>query len=888
MKKIEESKMKKLTSSEIRSMFLEFFKEKGHKVERSASLVPVDDPTLLWINSGVATFKKYFDGSVIPDNPRITSSQKSIRTNDIENVGLTARHHTMFEMLGNFSIGDYFKEEAIEWAWEFLTDKKWLALDPEKLYVTVHSDDKDAREIWENKVGLPKDHVLDEDENFWDIGVGPSGPQTEIFYDRGPENNNLPANDPESYPGGENERWLEIWNLVFSQYNHLPDGTYEPLPNKNIDTGMGLERIVSVIQETPTNFETDLFMPLIHKAEEISGKDYETADNLKQSFKVIADHIRAVTFAIADGALPSNEGRGYVLRRLIRRAVMHGRKLGINKPFLTELVPVVGKIMGDFYPNLVTQESFVIQVIQKEENRFHETLSEGLDHLVEVFDQLTDKGEVLVTGKDAFLLYDTFGFPIELTEEYAQERGFATDVEGFSKEMEKQRERARAARGDDQSMKAQSGVLSELEVDSEFVGYTDLKVTSRLQAIICEDIFVDEVDGKRKAQLVFETTPFYAEKGGQVGDSGIIRDSDGNLVGRVVDTQVAPAGQNLHFVETVEPLKVGDEYRLEVNILRRMLIERNHTATHLLHQALKDVVGQHVNQAGSLVTADHLRFDFTHLEQVTNEQLEKIENIINEKIWEAHPVETTVTTIDKAREMGAMALFGEKYGDVVRVVSIDDYSIELCGGTHVKNTSDIGLFKITTESGIGAGVRRIVARTSEGAMKWVEDQLEILSQTAQLTKAQTIERVTERVKSLFNELQELRRENESLYARLANEQASNLFDDPETIGDFTIIAEQVEAKDMDQLRQMADKWKANNSSDVLVLALTLDGKVNMLTAMSDKALSSGLKAGDLIKQIAPKIGGGGGGRPEMAQAGGKNPAGIQEALKTAKEWLMNV
>lgn len=880
--------MKKLTSSEIRSMFLEFFKEKGHKVEKSASLVPVDDPTLLWINSGVATLKKYFDGSVIPENPRITSSQKSIRTNDIENVGLTARHHTMFEMLGNFSIGDYFKEEAIEWAWEFLTAEKWLALDPDKLYVTVHTKDKDAREIWENKIGLPKDHVLDEDENYWDIGVGPSGPQTEIFYDRGPENNDLPADDPESYPGGENERWLEIWNLVFSQYNHLPDGTYEPLPNKNIDTGMGLERIVSVMQEAPTNFETDLFMPLIHKVEELSGKEYKTAGDLQQSFKVIADHIRAVTFAIADGALPSNEGRGYVLRRLIRRAIMHGRKLDINEPFLTELVPVVGEIMGDFYPNVLTQESFIIQVIQKEENRFHETLSEGLDHLVEVFEQLTNKKEELVTGKDAFLLYDTFGFPVELTEEYAKERGFSVDLEGFSQEMEKQRERARAARGDDQSMKAQSGVLSELEADSEFVGYTELKVSSELKAIIFEDQFVEKVDGRRKAQLVFEDTPFYAEKGGQVGDKGIIRDTDGNLVGRVVDTQVAPAGQNLHFVETIEPLKVGEKYRLEVNILRRMLIERNHTATHLLHQALKDVVGPHVNQAGSLVTADHLRFDFTHLEQVTSEQLEEIENIINEKIWEAHPVETTVTSLDKARQMGAMALFGEKYGEVVRVVSIDDYSIELCGGTHVKNTSDIGLFKITTESGIGAGVRRIVARTSEGAMKWVEDQLEILSETAQLTKAQTIERVTERVKSLFNELQELRRENESLYARLANEQASNLFDHPETIGDFTIIAEQVEAKDMDQLRQMADKWKENNSSDILVLALALDDKVNMLTAMNDKALSSGLKAGDLIKKIAPKIGGGGGGRPEMAQAGGKNPAGIQEALKAAKEWLMDV
>lgn len=879
--------MKKLSSSDIRSMFLEFFKEKGHKIEMSASLVPIDDPTLLWINSGVATLKKYFDGSVIPDNPRIANSQKSIRTNDIENVGVTARHHTMFEMLGNFSIGDYFKEEAIEWAWEFLTDEKWLALDPKKLYVTVHSDDEEARRIWEEKVGLPKDHVLDEDENFWDIGVGPSGPQTEIFYDRGPENNDLPADHPESYPGGENERWLEIWNLVFSQFNHLPDDTYEPLPNKNIDTGMGLERIVSVLQETPTNFETDLFMPLIEKIEEISGIEYETAGELKQSFKVIADHVRAVTFAIADGALPSNEGRGYVLRRLIRRSIMHGRKLGINKPFLTKLVPVVNEMMGDFYSNLVTQEDFVIQVIKQEEDRFHETLTEGLEHLVDVFEQLTNKGEVQVTGKDAFLLYDTFGFPVELTEEYAHEQGFTTDLEGFAEEMEKQRERARAARGNDQSMKAQSAVLSELDAESEFVGYTEIKSINRLNSIIFEDELVGEVDGRRNAQLVFDATPFYAEKGGQVGDSGIIRDIEGNLVARVVDTQEAPAGQNLHIVETIEPLKTGEEYSLEVNVLRRMLIQRNHTATHLLHQALKDVVGEHVNQAGSLVAADHLRFDFTHLEQVTNEQLEQIEQLVNEKIWEAHPIETTVTNIDKAREMGAIALFGEKYGDVVRVVSIDDYSVELCGGTHVKNTSDIGLFKITTESGIGAGVRRIVARTSEGAMKWVEDQLDILSETAQLTKAQTIEKVTERIQSLFNELKELRRENESLYAKLANEQVGDIFDNVETIGDFTIIAEQVEAKDMDQLRQMADKWKAKNPSDILVLALATEGKVNMLAAMNDKALAAGLKAGDLIKEIAPKVGGGGGGRPEMAQAGGKNPDGIKDALNTAKEWLKN-
>ena len=879
--------MKKLSSSEIRTMFLDFFEEKGHKVEPSASLVPVDDPTLLWINSGVATLKKYFDGSVVPDNPRITNSQKSIRTNDIENVGVTARHHTMFEMLGNFSIGDYFKEEAIVWAWEFLTDEKWLALDPKNLYVTVHPDDKDARKIWEDVVGLTPEYVLDEADNFWDIGVGPSGPNTEIFYDRGQENNDLPEDHPESYVGGENERWLEVWNLVFSQFNHQPDGSYEPLPNKNIDTGMGLERIVSVIQETPTNFETDLFMPLIEKVEEISGLDYEEIPERKQSFKVIADHVRAVTFAIADGALPSNEGRGYVLRRLIRRSVMHGRKLGIEGTFLTKLVPLVGEMMGDFYPNVVEQSEFVMKVITQEENRFHETLTEGLDHLVNVFETLNNKGEKRVPGKDAFTLYDTFGFPVELTEEYAEESGFEVDLEGFTAEMNKQRERARAARGNEQSMNIQSEALMDLKVASEFIGYDAIKAESVLNTIISDDEKVDVVDGKRKAQLIFNETPFYAEKGGQSGDTGLIQDAKGNIVARVIDTKSAPAGQTLHLVETKEALKVGEEYTLVVNEVRRMLIERNHTATHLLHQALKDVVGDHVNQAGSLVAADHLRFDFTHLEQVTNEQLEQVERIINDKISEALPVQTTVTSIDEARKMRAMALFGEKYGDVVRVVSIDDYSIELCGGTHVNNTADIGLFKITTESGIGAGVRRIVARTSEGALQWVDKQLEILAETAQLTKAQTIELVTDRVKSLFDEIKTLRRENESLKAQLSNAQADELFEDVQTFGDFTLIAQKVDVKDMEQLRQMADKWKKLNSSDVLVLALATDGKVNMLTAMSDKAMKAGLKAGDLIREIAPLVGGGGGGRPDMAQAGGKNPAGIDEALAATVKWLEN-
>jgi len=879
--------MKKLSSSEIRQLFLDFFEEKDHQIEPSASLIPVEDPSLLWINSGVATLKKYFDGSVLPDNPRIASSQKSIRTNDIENVGVTARHHTMFEMLGNFSIGDYFKEEAIAWAWEFLTGAEWLALDTEKLYITVHSDDEKTRQIWEEDIGLPKERVLDDEDNFWDIGEGPCGPQTEIFYDRGPENNDLSPDHPESYPGGENERWLEIWNLVFSQYNHQSDGSYEPLPNKNIDTGMGLERIASVIQEAPTNFETDLFMPVIEKVEELTEVDYETADDLKQSFKVIADHIRAVSFAIADGALPSNEGRGYVLRRLIRRSVMHGRKLDINESFLAELVPVVADMMGDFYQNVVDQKDFIIKVIQQEEDRFHETLTEGLEHLLQIFEELSAQGEERLSGENAFLLYDTFGFPVELTEEYAAERGFSIDHEGFQVEMGKQRERARAARNEDQSMQVQSSLLVDLDVDSDFIGYAEMSTKSRLNTIISDDEFADEVPAEAKVQLVFDETPFYAEQGGQVGDRGLIRDMAGNTVGQVLDTQAAPAGQNLHTVETSDTLKVNEEYSLEVNASRRKLIQRNHTATHLLHQALKDILGNHVQQAGSLVAPDHLRFDFTHLEAVTDDALEEIEKLINEKIMAAYPIETLVTDKETANEMGAIGLFGEKYGDEVRVVSINDYSKELCGGTHVSNTANIGLFKIETESGIGAGTRRIIARTSEGAIEWIDEQLEILSETAQLTKAQTIEKVPDRIESLFSDLKELRQENESLNAKLSNAQAGDIFENVQTAGDYTLIAEQVEAKDMEQLRQMADQWQANEPSDILVLALANEGKVNMITAMNDKAVNSDLKAGDLIQEIAPIVGGGGGGRPEMAQAGGSNPEGLTEALATAKKWVEN-
>ncbi|MGX7420100.1 alanine--tRNA ligase [Carnobacterium gallinarum] len=878
--------MKKLSSSEIRQMYLDFFASKGHKVEPSASLVPFEDPTLLWINSGVATLKKYFDGSIIPDNPRITNAQKSIRTNDIENVGKTARHHTLFEMLGNFSIGDYFKEDAIIWAWEFLTDEKWLALDPEKLYVTVYPEDTEARRLWKEKVGLTDDHIIDVADNFWDIGAGPSGPDSEIFYDRGESFNDLAEGDPENYPGGENERYLEIWNLVFSEFNHKPDDTYEPLPNKNIDTGMGLERVVSILQDAPTNFETDLFMPIIQAVEAMSDhKKYAVnpADDI--SFKVIADHVRAVSFAIGDGALPSNEGRGYVLRRLLRRAVMHGKKLGIHKAFMYQLVPVVGEIMNSYYPEILDQKEFIEKVIRTEEERFHETINDGLTILSQLVKDLKADGKDTINGKDIFKLYDTYGFPVELTEEYAEDEGLKVDHQGFETEMEQQRERARSARSGEQSMGVQSALLAEIKADSEFIGYNLTDTTGKLEVIVSDDSLVDSVKAGGTAQLIFNQTSFYAEMGGQVADKGLIKDSKGNSVAKVVNVKKAPSGQPLHIVDVLTELQVGADYELAVDPVLRRKITRNHTATHLLHRALKDTLGEHANQAGSLVAPNYLRFDFTHFGQITPEELVEMERIVNEKIWASLPVVTIETTIDEAKKMGAMALFGEKYGEHVRVVNVDNYSIELCGGVHVTNTSEIGVFKILSESGIGAGVRRIEAVTSEEAYLALFTEQQRLNEAAALVKAPQTKEVPNKISQLQAELKEAQKENESLQAKLANEQAGEVFKDVQTVNGITIVTAQVEVKDMNGLRQLADQWKQNAVSDVLVLGSVQGGKVSLLTAVNQTTIKKGLKAGDLIKEIAPLVGGGGGGRPDMAQAGGKNPAGLADALSKVTEWV---
>jgi alanyl-tRNA synthetase len=877
--------MKYLTGSEIRKMYLDFFQEKGHTVEPSASLVPHEDPTLLWINSGVATLKKYFDGRVIPSNPRITNAQKSIRTNDIENVGKTARHHTFFEMLGNFSIGEYFKEEAIEWAWEFLTDKKWIGWDPELLSVTIHPEDHEAFDLWNKKIGIPEERIIRLEGNFWDIGEGPSGPNTEIFYDRGPEYGDDPT-DPELYPGGENERYLEVWNLVFSQFNHNPDGTYTPLPKKNIDTGMGLERMASVVQNVPTNFDTDLFIPIIRATEEISGVKYGEDKEKDTAFKVVADHIRTVAFAVGDGALPSNEGRGYVLRRLLRRAVRYAKQININRPFMYELVPVVGEIMHDFYPEVKDKTEFIQKVIKNEEERFHETLHEGLSILGTVIKKEKDKGSDTISGADIFRLYDTYGFPVELTEEYAEEEGMKVDHAGFETEMELQRERARAARQDVDSMQVQGGVLGDIKVDSEFVGYDQLQTSSTVVAILKNGELIEEAFSGDEVQLILDVTPFYAESGGQIADRGMIY-AEGVAVA-VKDVQKAPNGQNLHKAVVESGILKSDvKVTATVNQENRVQIIKNHTATHLLHQALKDVLGTHVNQAGSLVEPDRLRFDFSHFGQVKPEELEEIEKIVNEQIWRNIEVNISLKPIAEAKEMGAMALFGEKYGDIVRVVKVGDYSLELCGGCHVPNTSVIGLFKIVSEGGIGAGTRRIEAVTGESAYQLMNDQVSLLKDAADKLKTNPKE-VVNRIEVLMSEIKQLQRENESLAAKLGNIEAGSLVSQAKVIDGVTVLAAKVQASDMNNLRNMADELKQKVGSAVILLGSVNEGKVNLIAAVTKDLIDKGYHAGKLIKEVATRCGGGGGGRPDMAQAGGKDPEKLDSALQFVEEWVKSI
>lgn len=873
-------KMKQLTSAQVRQMWLDFWKSKGHSVEPSANLVPVNDPTLLWINSGVATLKKYFDGSVIPENPRITNAQKAIRTNDIENVGKTARHHTMFEMLGNFSVGDYFRDEAITWGFELLTSPEWFDFPKDKLYMTYYPDDKDTYNRWIS-LGVEPSHLIPIEDNFWEIGAGPSGPDTEIFFDRGEDFDpdhvgiKLLAEDI------ENDRYIEIWNIVLSQFNAdpaVPRSEYKELPHKNIDTGAGLERLVAVMQGAKTNFETDLFMPIIREIEKLSGKTYDP-DGGNMSFKVIADHIRSLSFAIGDGALPGNEGRGYVLRRLLRRAVMHGRRLGINETFLYKLVPTVGKIMESYYPEVLEKREFIEKIVRREEETFARTIDAGSNMLDQLLADLKAAGKDTVEGKDIFKLYDTYGFPVELTEELAEDKGFKIDHAGFEAAMKEQQERARASVVKGGSMGMQSETLSSITEESVF-SYTEEVLDSTLSVIIADNERTEAVS-EGQVLLVFAKTPFYAEMGGQVADHGVIKNDKGDIVARVTDVQKAPNGQALHTVDVLASLSVGTTYTLEIDSKRRHSVIKNHTATHLLHASLHHVIGEHATQAGSLNEEGFLRFDFTHFEAVTADELRQIEEEVNQQIWNAIPVKTVETDIDTAKSMGAMALFGEKYGKNVRVVTIGDYSIELCGGTHVSNTAEIGIFKIVKEEGIGSGTRRILAVTGKEAFEAYRQEEEDLKAIAETLKVPQLKEVTKKVVSLQEQLHKLQKENAELKEKAAAAQAGDVFKDVKEANGLRFITSQVTVSDAGALRTFADNWKQKDYSDVLVLAAAIGEKVNVLVASKSKDVH----AGNLIKVLAPIVSGRGGGKPDMAMAGGSDAAKIADLFAAVAENL---
>jgi len=871
-----------MIASEIRQKWLDFFMEKGHKIEPSASLVPHKDPTLLWINAGMAPLKSYFDGREKPENPRIANSQKCIRTNDIENVGKTRRHHTFFEMLGNFSIGDYFKEEAITWAWEFLTDPKWIGFEPHRISVTVHFEDEEAYRLWHEKIGISAERIykLDKD-NFWDIGEGPCGPCTEIFYDRGDAYGDL--SDAECWPGGENERFLEVWNLVFSQFNHNKDGSYTPLPNKNIDTGAGLERFAAIMQNVDSNFDTDLFQPIIQAVCNRAGLIYHVNEEHDIALKVIADHIRTVVFSVGDGVLPSNEGRGYIIRRLLRRAVRYGKVLGIEQPFLHQLTAIVGKIMGGYYPEIIMNHEFIEKVIRSEEVKFHETLSDGLTILADLTTQAKANNASQLSGAEAFKLYDTYGFPLDLTEDYALEHGLSIDRAGFDLAMEAQRTRARAARHENESMKIQGGPLLEFTGNSEFVGYNEWETESKVIAIVRDQQFVDLASEGDFCQIILDKTPFYAESGGQISDRGWLNSNTAKI--SVEEVGKAPRGQIVHsvYVESGE-VRVGDMIEAAVNRSLRDDIIKNHTATHLLHQALKDVLGKHVNQAGSLVAPERLRFDFSHFGSISATELQDIEQLVNRQIWQETLLNITLKPIDEAKAMGAMALFGEKYGNIVRVVQIGDYSIELCGGCHVMTTSQIGIFKIVSESGIGSGVRRIEAVTGRHAYEYMQQQLELLQQSALMLKGNIVD-VPKRIEGLQAQVKESGRTNEVLLHKLSHIEANHLASQLKHIAGIPLIVAKAEAEDMNSLRMIVDELKMMLKSVIIVLASHFEDKLNFVAAVTPDLLKQGFHAGNIVKAAASQCGGSGGGRPDMAQAGGKDVGRLSDAMRCVEQLI---
>lgn len=863
-------------------MFLEFFESKGHLAMKSFSLVPHNDKSLLLINSGMAPLKPYFTGQEIPPRRRVTTCQKCIRTGDVENVGKTARHGTFFEMLGNFSFGDYFKNEAIEWSWEFLTEV--VGLDPDRLYPSIYEEDEEAFEIWNKKMGIPAERIFrfGKADNFWEHGSGPCGPCSEIYYDRGEK---YGCGSPDCTVGCECDRYMEIWNNVFTQFDNDGHGHYSELEQKNIDTGMGLERLASVVQDVDSIFDVDTLKALRDHICRLADTEYGKDAQADISIRVITDHTRSVTFMISDGIMPSNEGRGYVLRRLLRRACRHGRLLGIEGSFIPELAQTVIEGSKDGYPELEEKKDFILKVIAKEEDQFNKTIDQGLGILAEMTAKMEAEQTTTLSGADAFKLYDTYGFPIDLTKEILEEKGMQVDEEGFHASMEVQRKTARAARGETNYMGADVTVYESIDpsITSTFVGYDNLAWKSPITVLTSDTEIVEALSDGQRGTVFAEETPFYATSGGQEADTGIIRTAEGEF--KVEDTVKLLGGKIGHVGVVIKGMiKTGDQAELCVNAEKRALSARNHSATHLLQKALRTVLGTHVEQAGSSVNEDRLRFDFSHFSAMTAEELQKVEEIVNEQIVAGLPVKVENMPIEEARKTGAQALFGEKYGDVVRVVNMGDYSIEFCGGTHVKNTNEIMAFKILSESGVAAGVRRIEALTSKGLIRYYDNLEKKLNEAAKVLKA-TPDNLAEKIAHLTAENKALHSEVESLKSKLAQDAMGDVMDQVQEIKGVKLLAAEVDGVDMNGLRDLGDQLKEKLGEGVVVLASGNDGKVSLMVTATDTAMKQGAHAGNLVKAIAGLVGGGGGGRPNMAQAGGKNPAGIQEALKKAAEAL---
>ena len=868
--------------NQLRKMFLEFFESKGHLAMKSFSLVPHNDKSLLLINSGMAPLKPYFTGQEIPPRRRVTTCQKCIRTGDIENVGKTARHGTFFEMLGNFSFGDYFKNEAIEWSWEFLTEV--VGLDPDRLYPSIYEEDEEAFEIWNKKMGIPAERIFrfGKADNFWEHGSGPCGPCSEIYYDRGEK---YGCGSPDCTVGCECDRYMEIWNNVFTQFDNDGHGHYSELEQKNIDTGMGLERLASVVQDVDSIFDVDTLKALRDHICRLADTEYGKDAQADISIRVITDHTRSVTFMISDGIMPSNEGRGYVLRRLLRRACRHGRLLGIEGSFIPELAQTVIEGSKDGYPELEEKKDFILKVIAKEEDQFNKTIDQGLGILAEMTAKMEAEQTTTLSGADAFKLYDTYGFPIDLTKEILEEKGMQVDEEGFHASMEVQRKTARAARGETNYMGADVTVYESIDpsITSTFVGYENLAWKSPITVLTSDTEIVEALSDGQRGTVFAEETPFYATSGGQEADTGIIRTAEGEF--KVEDTVKLLGGKIGHVGVVIKGMiKTGDQAEFCVDAEKRALSARNHSATHLLQKALRTVLGTHVEQAGSSVNEDRLRFDFSHFSAMTAEELQKVEEIVNEQIVAGLPVKVENMPIEEARKTGAQALFGEKYGDVVRVVNMGDYSIEFCGGTHVKNTNEIMAFKILSESGVAAGVRRIEALTSKGLIRYYDNLEKKLNEAAKVLKA-TPDNLAEKIAHLTAENKALHSEVESLKSKLAQDAMGDVMDQVQEIKGVKLLAAEVDGVDMNGLRDLGDQLKEKLGEGVVVLASGNDGKVSLMVTATDAAMKQGAHAGNLVKAIAGLVGGGGGGRPNMAQAGGKNPAGIQEALKKAAEAL---